>query len=65
VLKSPGPAMKNVCIRCFPSFCGGMEPNLTEAATGIFYQPKITMSVEQRVECLAGETKVLEENMPQ
>jgi hypothetical protein len=39
---------------------------VTEAATGLLYQPQMMVIVEQLVEWrLAGETEVLRENLPQ
>jgi hypothetical protein len=38
------------------------EFTITEAITGFLYQPQMMMSVEQSVECLAGETEVLRGN---
>jgi hypothetical protein len=37
----------------------------TKATTGLLYQPWMTMSVAQSVQCLAGETEVLGDNVPQ
>jgi hypothetical protein len=36
------------------------KSTITEAITGLLYQPLMMMGVEQSVECLAGETEVLE-----
>jgi hypothetical protein len=41
-----------------------MESSITQASSGLLYQPQM-MYMEQSVECLAGETKVLGENLPQ
>jgi hypothetical protein len=49
----------------------GTESTITEATTGLFYQPRMMMmmmmmmSVEQSVTWVAGETEVLGENLPQ
>jgi hypothetical protein len=46
----------------------GTEFTITEATFGLLYQLRwwwMMMSVEQLVECLAGETEVLSENLPQ
>jgi hypothetical protein len=38
----------------------------TAATTGLLYQIRVIMMMEKLVECrLAGETEVLEENLPQ
>jgi hypothetical protein len=44
----------------FPPF--GVEWNGT--TTGLLQQPRMMMSIEQLVICLAGETEVLGENLP-
>jgi hypothetical protein len=49
-------------------FVGGgwNKYTITEATTGLLYQLwMMMMSVEQSVECSAGETEVLRENLPQ
>jgi hypothetical protein len=43
----------------------GTESAITEATTGLLYQPRMVMSVEQAVECMTGETEVLRENLLQ
>jgi hypothetical protein len=43
----------------------GTECTITEATTGLLYQSRMMMSVEQSVECLAWETEVLGENLRQ
>jgi hypothetical protein len=56
---------------CFKQFFllwwSGTETTITMVTTGLWYQPRLIMmmSVEQSVECLAGETEVLGENLPQ
>jgi hypothetical protein len=45
--------------------CGGGGWGGTESTTGLLYQLRVMMSVEQSVECLAGETEVLGENLPE
>jgi hypothetical protein len=44
------------------------EFTITEATTGLLYQPLMMMDVDgfgQSVECLAGKTEVLGEKLPQ
>jgi hypothetical protein len=42
----------------------GTESTITKATNGLLYHPRM-MDDEQSVECLAGETEVLEENLSQ
>jgi hypothetical protein len=52
----------------FFSFLFGVEWNkvyFTEATTGLLYQTRMMMCVEQSVEYLAGETEILRENLRQ
>jgi hypothetical protein len=37
----------------------------TEVTNGLLCQPRVIMMMEKLVECLAGETEVLRENLPQ
>jgi hypothetical protein len=43
----------------------GTVSTVAEAATDVMYQPQTMMSVKQLVECVAGKTEVLGENLPQ
>jgi hypothetical protein len=51
--------------RLFPLGWSGTESTITEATTDLLYHPRMLMSVEQSVECLAKENEVLGENLPQ
>jgi hypothetical protein len=42
-----------------------LGPLGTAATNGLLYQPRVIMMLEKLVEWLAGETKVLWENLPQ
>jgi hypothetical protein len=43
----------------------GTQSTISVATTGLLYQPRMMMRVEQSVERLAVETEVLGENLPQ
>jgi hypothetical protein len=45
------------------SWWRGTEFTIAEATTGVAYQPRMIMSVEQSAGWLAGETEVLNENL--
>jgi hypothetical protein len=45
---------------------GGIKVHSTlRPLNGLLYQPRVIMTMEKSVEWLAGETKVLGENLPQ
>jgi hypothetical protein len=63
-LSTSGRLFKNLLS---PPFWGWSwtEFTITEATTGLLYQPRMVMSVERSVEWVVGETEVSGENLPQ
>jgi hypothetical protein len=59
-----------ICLHGFFFFCivGGWSPNWVHSAcrplTGLLYQPRVIVRMENLVEWMAGETEVLGENLP-
>jgi hypothetical protein len=52
----------------FYLYSGGWSPNWVHSArrplTGLLYLPRVIVRMENLVECMAGETEVLGENLP-